>query len=52
MIEGMTRELAHLSHLPEYDDYSTVNRRVNELDFRLPVPEGENIIVFSDGSGM
>jgi hypothetical protein len=52
MIEGMTRDLAQLGQLPEYNDYSTVNRRVNELDFRLALPQGENIIVFSDGSGM
>ena len=52
MIEGMTCELAKIGHLPEYNDYSTVNRRVNELDFRLATPKGENIVVFSDGSGM
>jgi hypothetical protein len=52
MIEGMTCELAKLGHLPDYDDYSTVNRRVNELNFRLAAPQGENIVVFNDGSGM
>ncbi len=52
MIEGMTRDLALMGHLPEYNDYSTVNRRVNELDFSLAVPQGNNIRVFSDGSGM
>jgi hypothetical protein len=52
MIEGMTYELAQLGHLPEYNDYSTVNRRVNELDFRLAVPQGDCMVVFSDGSGM
>ena len=52
MIEGMTCELAKLGHLPDHNDYSTVNRRVNELDFRLAIPQGENIVVFSDGSGM
>lgn len=52
MIEGMTCELAKLGHLPEYNDYSTVNRRVNELDFRLAIPQGDNIVVFSDGTGV
>ena len=28
------------------------NRRVNELDFRLTTPNGENLVVFSYGSGM
>jgi len=52
MIEGMTRDLARRGHLPEYNDYSTVNRRVNELDFCLALPQGNDIIVFSDGSGL
>jgi hypothetical protein len=52
MIEGMSRELARLGHLPEFNDYSTVNRRVNELDYHLETPQGDSLIVFSDGSGM
>jgi len=52
MIEGMTRDLSQLGHLPEYNDYSTVNRRVNELGYCLAAPQGDRIIVFSDGSGM
>lgn len=52
MIEGMTRDLARMGHLPEYDDYSTVNRRVNELDYCLALPQGNDIVVFSDGSGL
>ncbi len=52
MIEGMTRDLVKLGQLPEYNDYSTVNRRINRLDFRLAPPQGENIVVFSDGTGL
>ena len=52
MIEGMTRDLAYLGHLPEYNDYSTVNRRIKGLDFPLPLPEGDNLVVFSDGTGL
>lgn len=51
MIEGITRELFKIGKLPEYNDYSTVSRRVNKLDFRLAPPRGENITVYSDGSG-
>jgi hypothetical protein len=51
MIEGMTRDLCKIGQLPEYNDYSTVNRRVNKLDFVLAPPQGKNIVVFSDGSG-
>src|SRR3989344_4999734 len=52
MIEGMTRDLVKLGQLPEYNDYSTANRRINRLDMRLAPPQGENIIVFSDGTGL
>jgi len=52
MIEGMTRDLVKIGGLPEYNDYSTVNRRVNNLDFCLALPQGENITVFSDGTGL
>ena len=52
MIEGMTRDLVKLGQLPEYNNYSTVNRRINRLDFRLALPQGENIIIFSDGTGL
>jgi len=52
MIEGLTRELARIGRLPDFNDYSTVNRRVNNLAFTLKPPTGENLIVFSDGTGM
>jgi hypothetical protein len=52
MIEGMTRDLCKIGQLPEYNDYSTVNRRVNRLTFNLEPPWGDNIVVFSDGTSM
>ena len=52
MIEGMTRDLCKIGQLPEYNDYSTVNRRVNRLTFTLVLPKGDNITVFSDGTSM
>ena len=52
MIEGLTRDLVKLGGLPEYNTYSTVNRRVNKLEFRLALPHGESITVFSDGTGL
>ena len=51
MIEGITRQLALLAQLPAYNDYSTVNRRVNKLATILETPEGDNLVLFSDGSG-
>lgn len=52
MIEGMTRDLCKIGQLPSYDDYSTVNRRVNKLAFVLSPPRGDNIVVFSDGTSL
>lgn len=52
MIKGMTRKLCEIGQLPSYNDYSTVNRRVNKLAFILAPPQDDNIIVFSDGTGM
>ena len=51
-IEGMTRDLCKIGQLPDYNDYSTVNRRMNQLDYSLAVPKGESIAVFSDGTGL
>ena len=52
MIEGMTRDLSKIGQLPEYNDYSTVNRRVNRITFTLELPKGDDIAVFSDGTSM
>lgn len=51
-IEGMTRDLCKIGQLPDYNDYSTVNRRINQLDYSLTLPKSENITVFSDGTGL
>ena len=51
MIEGITRQLYTVAQLPSYNSYSTVNRRVNQLDVELEIPTGENLTLFSDGSG-
>lgn len=52
MIEGMTRKLCSIGQLPDYNDYSTVNRRINKFRFDLELPKGDSIFVFSDGTGM
>jgi len=52
MIEGLTRELAWMGNLPNYDSYSQASRRISQLDYSLKLPEGEDLVVFSDGSGM
>ncbi len=52
MIEGITQDLCSMGHLPAYDNYSTVNRRVNQLDLVLLPPKGGSVVVFSDGTGL
>ena len=51
MIEGITRKLVEIAELPAYNDYSTVNRRVNRLDIQLELPSGTIMILGGDGSG-
>lgn len=51
MIEGITRQLVVIADLPEYNDYSTVNRRVNRLDVKLDLPSGMTIVLGGDGTG-
>jgi len=52
MIEGITRDLCNIGQLPDYNDYSTANRRMNQLDYALDLPKSESITVFSDGTGL
>jgi hypothetical protein len=52
MIEGMTRDLARIGQLPDFNDFSTVNRRINRLDLQLAPPQGDTIVVFGDGTGL
>ena len=52
MIEGITRKLAEFGKVPNYNDYSTANRRINKLECKLVLPEGNNLTLFSDGTGL
>jgi hypothetical protein len=52
MIMGMTRKLCKIGQLPAFNHYSTTNRRVNDLDYALAPPKGDNLAVFSDGTGL
>lgn len=52
MIEGLTIKLCELGQLPDSNNYSTVDRRVNQLGFELAPPRGDAIVLFSDGSGL
>jgi hypothetical protein len=51
-VEGITRSVYELGGLPAYNDFSTVNRRVNKLTITFDFPANKNIYVACDGSGM
>jgi hypothetical protein len=52
MIEGITRKLAEFGKFPDYNDYTTANRRINKLACQLAVPAANNLTLFSDGTGL
>ena len=52
MIEGITRQLVNMGKVVEYNDYSTVSRRINQLACQLVLPASNNLTLFSDGTGL
>ena len=50
--EGITRQLVDLGHLPEYNDYSTIQRRVKGLSLEIPKPKSNEFSAATDGSGV
>ena len=51
-VEGITRKLVELARLPDFDDYSTVNRRIRKLDTSIELPKRGFVSVSTDGTGM
>ncbi len=51
-IEGITRRLVSFSQLPEYNDYSTINRRINKIDTTIILPKQGFVSTACDGTGM
>lgn len=52
MVEGISRQLAVIGQIPDYNDYSTINRRINRLACKLVLPNSNNLILFSDGTSL
>lgn len=48
-IKGITKKLVEIAGLPAYNDYCTINRRVNALAVKLEPPKGDKLVLFSDG---
>ena len=51
-VEGITRKLVNLADLPEYNDYSTINRRIRKIDTSFQLPKHGFVSVSTDGTGM
>ena len=51
-IEGIMRKLVEFSELPQANDYSTINRRINKLDVDFQLPKDNNIEISCDSTGM
>ena len=51
-VEGITRKLQEYDLIPEYNDFSTINRRVNKIEAEVTLPQEGTIFVSCDGSGM
>ena len=52
MIEGITVRLVEMSKLPTFNDYSTIDRRVNRMSTKIAVPQSNNLTLFSDGTSL
>ena len=51
-IEGITRKLVEVAKLPQFNDYSTINRRIRKIDTSFQLPLHGFCSASTDGSGM
>lgn len=50
-VEGVTRAVVEAGKLPQYNDFSTINRRVNRMSTKIALPERGDIYAATDGTG-
>lgn len=50
-VEGITRQLVAVANLPEFNDYSTINRRIKLIEPSFQLPKCGFCSVGNDGSG-
>ncbi|MEK6714849.1 MAG: IS5 family transposase [Candidatus Omnitrophota bacterium] len=50
-VEGITRAVVEAGKLPQYNDFSTINRRVNKMNTKIMLPEKGDIYAATDGTG-
>lgn len=51
-VEGITRQLVKISELPDFNDYSTISRRISQIETTFELPKSGFCSVSTDGSGM
>ena len=51
-VEGITRQVVEIGKLPEYNDFSTISRRVNKMSTKFDLPKDKDINCSTDLSGM
>ncbi len=51
-VEGITRAVVEAGKLPQYNDFSTINRRVNRMSTKIMLPEKGDICASADGTGI
>ena len=51
-LEGCARQLAKQGLLPAYDDYTTIWRRISEVETKIKIENGQVYEASSDGTGM
>lgn len=51
-VEGITRRVCAIAQIPDFNDYSTINRRVNKLELNFELPKQNFVSISTDGTGM
>jgi hypothetical protein len=51
-VEGITRAVVEAGKLPHYNDFSTINRRVNKMSTKITLPAKGDVYASTDGTGI
>ena len=51
-VEGITRQLVEFAQIPDFNDYSTINRRIKKINMSFDLPKQGFCSVSTDGTGM
>ena len=51
-VEGITRDFVATAKIPDFNDYSTINRRIQKLDLTFELPKHGFCSISTDGTGM